>query len=126
MIQTLSCASTDTPIVMPITQWFGNGFGHIGSTSNMGAWTPAACTAAFLSRTIDPTPSPATSTRIAAPIQTLRFILVLHFPARHAFDAPPQMPKRDLTTEMSLGASRAVYPICFSVTLHFCLSVGTR
>src|SRR5882672_4273599 len=85
MIQTLSCASTDTPIVMPITQWFGNGFGHIGSTSNVGAWTPA-----FFSSTIDPTPSPATSTRIAAPIQTLRFILVLHFPARHAFDAPPK------------------------------------
>src|SRR6185437_11831388 len=42
MIQIWSLESTDTPITEPITQWFGSGFGHIGSTSNRGAWTPAA------------------------------------------------------------------------------------
>ena len=36
MIQTLSLPSTATPMVAPITQWFGSGFGHIGSTSNRG------------------------------------------------------------------------------------------
>ena len=39
MIQTWSCASTETPIVEPSTQWFGSGFGQNGSTSNRGAWT---------------------------------------------------------------------------------------
>jgi hypothetical protein len=29
------------PIVEPSTQRFGKGFGHRGSTSNIGAWMPA-------------------------------------------------------------------------------------
>ena len=41
MIQTWSRESTDTPIVEPSTQWFGNGFGQNGSTSKRGA-TPGA------------------------------------------------------------------------------------
>ena len=41
MIQTWSRESTETPIVEPSTQWFGNGFGQNGSTSNRGA-TPGA------------------------------------------------------------------------------------
>jgi hypothetical protein len=27
IVQTLSCASTESPIVEPVTQWFGNGLG---------------------------------------------------------------------------------------------------
>src|SRR6185369_5122415 len=37
IVQTLSCASTETPIVEPVTQWFGSGFGQYGSTSKDGA-----------------------------------------------------------------------------------------
>ena len=40
MIHTWSWASAHTPMVDPRTQWFGNGLGHRGSTSNMGACTP--------------------------------------------------------------------------------------
>ena len=36
-VHTWSCASTDTPIVEPSSQWFGSGLGHKGSTSNRGA-----------------------------------------------------------------------------------------
>ena len=50
----------------PITQWFGSGFGHIGSTSNRGACAPAAAARARLSRTADPAPSAARSARTIA------------------------------------------------------------
>jgi hypothetical protein len=43
MVQTLSWASTASPIVDPVTQWFGNGLGQKGSTSKIGAsFTPSA------------------------------------------------------------------------------------
>jgi hypothetical protein len=42
----LSCASTDRPIVDPVTQWLGSGLGQNGSTSKMGARTVAAARAA--------------------------------------------------------------------------------
>jgi hypothetical protein len=42
MIQTWSLESTDTPTAEPITQPFGNGFGHSGSTSKLGAIRSAA------------------------------------------------------------------------------------
>src|SRR5687767_3164873 len=51
MIQMWSCASTDTPIVDPRTQWLGSGFGHRGSTSKRGACTVARdCAAAVDAR----------------------------------------------------------------------------
>src|SRR6185503_11874718 len=48
MIQMLSCASAHTPMVLPSSQWLGNGFGQNGSTSNFGACAAlfdCACTA---------------------------------------------------------------------------------
>src|SRR5262245_38278721 len=75
MIQTLSFASTATPIVAPITQWFGSGFGHIGSTSNRGACAAAASTTVFLSSTEAPTASATRTATKIAPRQYVRFIL---------------------------------------------------
>src|ERR1700690_4042398 len=49
-------------MVMPSSQWFGSGLGHSGSTSNFGACSPEACTAASFSRTEETTPR---TTRIA-------------------------------------------------------------
>ncbi len=37
-----SSSSTQTPMVQPSSQLFGNGFGHSGSTSKIGAWTIGA------------------------------------------------------------------------------------
>src|SRR5437016_13596897 len=70
-----SCASTETPMVFPMIQWFGKGFGHMGSTSNRGAWTPAASTTARFSSTADPIPSATTTARKDAPTYTFRFML---------------------------------------------------
>ena len=43
----VTAASTETPIVWPRYQPFGSGLGHIGSTSNLGAWAaPCACATA--------------------------------------------------------------------------------
>src|SRR6266853_6859604 len=75
MIQIWSCASTETPMVFPMIQWFGKGFGHMGSTSNRGAWTPAASTTARFSSTTDPIPSATTTARKDAPTYTFRFML---------------------------------------------------
>jgi hypothetical protein len=75
MIHTLSCASTDTPIVIPVTQWFGIGFGHMGSTSNLGAVTPAACTVALFRSTAEPTPNTTTTASKTAPIKKFRFMI---------------------------------------------------
>src|SRR6185295_10269841 len=74
MIQTWSRASTDTPIVWPRIHLFGRGFGQSGSTSNRGAWTAAASSAALFSSHADPAPRPATTTRNVAPTQRLRFM----------------------------------------------------
>src|SRR5437016_2436513 len=71
MIQIWSLPSTDTPMTLPRSQWFGSGLGHIGSTSNLGAVTPAALT---LSSTAEPMPSaPMTATK-AAPMRRSRLI----------------------------------------------------
>src|SRR6266545_1423305 len=67
MIQIWSFASAATPITAPMTQWFGNGFGHMGSTSNRGAWTVAASTTALFWSTEDPTASAPRSVTQAAP-----------------------------------------------------------
>src|SRR5579871_219128 len=83
MIQIWSRASTETPMTLPMTQWLGSGFGHIGSTSKRGACTPAACTAALFSKTTDPIPSATISPKSSAPIENLRFIPVLLFPLDH-------------------------------------------
>src|SRR3990167_1333827 len=77
MIQIWSRSSTDTPMVIPISQWFGNGLGHSGSTSNRGAVTAAASAADLLLRTADPTPSATISARKIMPTERLRFILLL-------------------------------------------------
>src|ERR1700724_339869 len=79
MIQMWSWASTETPIVWPRIQWFGNGFGQSGSTSNLGAMTVAASTAAFFSSTVVPAPRAVKSARKIAPTQRLRFMLFLLF-----------------------------------------------
>src|SRR5258708_28118889 len=72
-----SWASTDTPTVMPRIQWLGSGFGQRGSTSNCGASTTAAATAARFSRTAEMIPSPARRARKAAAIWSLCFIVFL-------------------------------------------------
>src|SRR5258707_8075508 len=76
MIQTLSLASTATPIVAPMTQWFGSGFGHIGSTSKRGACTPAASTFALSRSTYDATVSTPRTTREIAPAEYFRFMVL--------------------------------------------------
>src|SRR5213080_4336280 len=84
-----SWESTETPTAEPMTQWFGSGFGHRGSTSNCGASTPAAATAARLSKTAETTPSPVRSARKAATTRDLCFIIFLHF--RALFVAGPPL-----------------------------------
>src|SRR5262249_13682955 len=68
--------STPTPIALPITQWLGNGFGHIGSTTNRGAMTGAAVTFATLSSTIDATPSASANATKIVPSRRCQFILL--------------------------------------------------
>src|SRR5882762_9410826 len=60
-------------MTLPKIQWLGRGLGHIGSTSNLGACAPAACTTALWLSSADAAPKPAISTRNVAPTQTLRF-----------------------------------------------------
>src|SRR5690242_13705058 len=76
MIQIWSFESTDTPIVFPITQWFGSGFGHSGFTSNLGACPPAAAATARLWSTAEPTPSAATTATRPAPTLSLCVITI--------------------------------------------------
>src|ERR1700674_713584 len=73
MVHTWSWSSVETPMVEPVTQWFGSGFGQNGSTSNMGAITPAAWTTERLC-TAEIVPRTATSTKITAPAYVFRFI----------------------------------------------------
>src|SRR5262245_25878186 len=54
MDQMLSCASTEMPIVEPVTQWFGSGLGQNGSTSKYGACLACASAAGVLNRTTRP------------------------------------------------------------------------
>src|SRR5437867_4089161 len=68
-----------------MSQWFGNGFGHSGSTSNLGAITVAASTAALFSSTMLPTPKTTTSVRKIAPMQRLRFMLSSFSDVRNGF-----------------------------------------
>src|SRR5690348_4133443 len=49
----------------------------MGSTSNRGACTPAAWTAALFSRMMEPTPSATINPSNSAPIENLRFMLLL-------------------------------------------------
>src|SRR5438132_12651581 len=74
-----SWESTETPTAEPMTQWFGSGFGHRGSTSNCGASTPAAATAARFSRTTETTPSPVRRERKATTTTNLRFMISFTF-----------------------------------------------
>src|SRR6185436_11856152 len=56
MDQTLSCSSTEMPIVEPVTQWLGSGLGQNGSTSKYGAClAPCASTAGVLKTMTSPT-----------------------------------------------------------------------
>src|SRR5579863_8557811 len=73
MVHTLSWASTATPIVEPVTQWFGSGLGQNGSTSNLGAIKPAAWTTGRLC-TAQIVPRTATSPKTPARTQIIRFI----------------------------------------------------
>src|SRR5579863_8140586 len=84
MIQILSFESTDTPMVFPITQWFGSGFGHIGFTSNLGACPPEAAATARLWSTTEPTPSAATTATRPAP--TLSLCVITDLPSCIAAD----------------------------------------
>src|SRR6266545_6972471 len=57
----------------PSTQWFGSGFGHNGSTSNLGACTlPLVCAAAVFSSIASPTASVASSATKPAPTHRFR------------------------------------------------------
>src|SRR5258708_9787710 len=75
-IQMWPFESTPTPIALPKIQWFGRGFGHIGSTSKRGAITLAAFTLATLSSTKEPVPSARKSATNIAPSRRCRFILL--------------------------------------------------
>src|SRR5437762_12837963 len=75
MIQIWSLSSTDTPMVWPSSQWFGNGFGHRGSTSNRGAWTHAASTAARFCNMLLAANSNASTTTNSKPMHKLRLTL---------------------------------------------------
>ena len=66
-IQTLSCASTETPMVMPSSHSLGNGFGHSGSTSKIGTSTIEGCAVAASCRTETPRPMPIMSAASAPP-----------------------------------------------------------
>src|SRR5438552_2800717 len=77
MIQIWSFESAATPIVAPMTQWLGSGFGHMGSTSKRGACTPAASTTALFRSTEDPSASAPISVIKAVPIQYVRFMFFL-------------------------------------------------
>src|ERR1700733_1818970 len=61
-------------MVWPWSQWFGRGFGHNGSTSNRGATTPAASTAALFCKNMLATMSVPSSVRKIAPTYKLRFM----------------------------------------------------
>ena len=67
MTQTWSRESTDNPMVEPMSQWFGNGFGQNGSTSNMGACRACACATPGFSSTASPIPSATKRARQIAP-----------------------------------------------------------
>src|SRR5262245_28245318 len=75
MTQMWSLSSTDTPMVWPNSQWFGSGFGHRGSTSNRGAWTPAASTATRFCNMLLAANSNASTTTNSRPMHKLRFML---------------------------------------------------
>ena len=60
-------------MVIPISQWLGSGLGQSGSTSNIGAITPAAWTAAFRCSTMDPSPSRIIDTTSAVAINKTSF-----------------------------------------------------
>src|SRR6202040_895985 len=84
-------------MVMPSSQWFGNGLGHMGSTSNRGACTPAASTAARLWSSVEPTPSAMRSAEKASPRYRLRFIFLLPFQSLdHALNCALNCLRREL------------------------------
>ena len=60
-----------------MSQWFGKGFGHNGSTSKIGACTPAASTADLFSTITVATPSAKMHATNAAPIVDPKNELVL-------------------------------------------------
>ena len=68
---------TQTPIVMPSTQWFGSGFGQNGSTSKRGACTPSACASALSCKALCPTPSARTPVANAAATAKLRLCFTM-------------------------------------------------
>src|SRR5262245_775633 len=70
-------------MMLPNTQWFGTGFGHIGSTSKRGACTaPLACASADCWSRCCPTPSAASSATSVLPMMTLRVRFIDHPPWR--------------------------------------------
>src|SRR5947209_7186426 len=113
---------------MPRIQWLGSGFGQRGSTSNCGASTPAAATAARFSRTAETMPSPARSTRKAATRRNLCFTVFLHFPVRRVAGsrlrhAHPRFQNSLLLTTKDclwVGKRRGFYTTCH------CVSGGKR
>jgi hypothetical protein len=70
MIQTWSWSSTQTPIAMPITQWFGSGLGHSGIDLEAWALDRAVLRSAWFCR--DRLPDPRASARDVAAKTTLR------------------------------------------------------
>src|SRR3989449_8458179 len=108
---------------MPRIQWLGSGFGQRGSTSNCGASTPAAATAARFSRTAETMPSPARSTRKAATRRNLCFTVFLHFPVRRVAGsrlrhAHPRFQNSLLLTTKDclwVGKRRGFYTTCLFV-----------
>ena len=72
MTYTWSRESTPTPMAEPNTQWFGNGLGHSGSTSNWGAVLPAATIGSF-SRAWPKASTTTAASKLAPPINPPRF-----------------------------------------------------
>ena len=87
MIQTLSCASTDTPMVWPRIQWLGRGLGHIGSTSNRGAMVVAA--GGPLGEHVRPDPQPAERSQERSAYVQIAFHAVTPFVDREFWAREP-------------------------------------
>src|SRR5215467_13253567 len=64
--QTLSCASTETPMTLPKRASPASGFGQNGSTSNIGTSTRSCCAVAADCQIVNPAPKATTLLVISA------------------------------------------------------------
>src|SRR5262245_39530547 len=105
MIHTRSWSSTHTPIVMPRSPL--NGFGHNGSTSNIGAVTLEPCASAWFCSTACPTPRPMRAAANATPDTSLCLCMEVLPKWSEALPLPPKI--EPIIGERA-GAVRAISP----------------